>query len=732
MKKVSIFLLILLISNISVTAASLKMCEMSDEYREWINLSASERALFIEPPYCKEFYKETNKKAIKKYTAPSIQAYYEESLKASVNDKYYNAVKEGIVTTPKNQMGTDSCWTFAANSLVETSAMKGGLASLDLSERHIEYSLSRNAFTDGVKNNTYNRSLGDGGNATMSSSYYASHEGPILESAMPFENNQNRIPLSGVANKKTILDIDTYINEYYVAGACSSTQITNMKNKILKYGSVGVSFYYDSDYLNNDKYYYFDESAGTNHAVVVVGWDDTVDKSQFKKTPSRNGAWIVKNSWGTNWGDGGYFYVSYDDFKICANQYNFNDVKVNTYNNTYASSETLSNFIADSPTVDFYAETQFIKKSGGLEYLDKVSVQAFAGSTFSVYISTSNYQDKNTWKLLGTSQASEDGVYSVKFSPISITGNYSIIVKYTGSKLSVPLTCKTNYETDLHYYIPIVSGVNNYSFDTYDWYDYAELSSNVYMGCKPVIYAYTRLSTTQNPTFSIKNITSSAPKVYTQSSDYYTVNLTSSNIISYELFSIKIKNASGIVVNNLFNIENNIANGVIKIRPNAKTLAGTYTLDISYGNILKTATLNFYSLIESTKYTISGKDIIIRLAGATDLPKATFFSNINTFSNPYKITNSLNEDVTGTISYIGTGTNLIINGEEFNIFLIGDVSGDGKIRSNDALLINRHLVYLQTLDEDAIRVADISGDNQIKSNDALLISRYVVGLKPSF
>ena len=38
------------------------------------------------------------------------------------------------------------------------------------------------------------------------------------------------------------------------------------------------------------------------HAVLIVGWDDTLGES---------GVWIAKNSYGTDWGDDGYFYVAY-------------------------------------------------------------------------------------------------------------------------------------------------------------------------------------------------------------------------------------------------------------------------------------------------------------------------------------------------------------------------------------------------------------------------------------
>ena len=64
-----------------------------------------------------------------------------------------------------------------------------------------------------------------------------------------------------------------------------------------------------------------------------------------------------------------------------------------------------------------------------------------------------------------------------------------------------------------------------------------------------------------------------------------------------------------------------------------------------------------------------------------------------------------------------------------NIIVKGDISGDGKIKSNDALLISRYLVNLTTLDQNKIKAADVSNDGKIKSNDALLISRFLVGLR---
>ena len=50
--------------------------------------------------------------------------------------------------------------------------------------------------------------------------------------------------------------------------------------------------------------------------LILSDWDDTYPKENFVTEPEKDGAFICKNSWGADFGQNGFFYISYEDPNI--------------------------------------------------------------------------------------------------------------------------------------------------------------------------------------------------------------------------------------------------------------------------------------------------------------------------------------------------------------------------------------------------------------------------------
>ena len=69
--------------------------------------------------------------------------------------------------------------------------------------------------------------------------------------------------------------------------------------------------------------YFLDRRWGENHGVTIVGWDDAYPADRFQGddgAPPADGAFLVRNTWGSDWGEDGSFWVSYYDRSFACDQ----------------------------------------------------------------------------------------------------------------------------------------------------------------------------------------------------------------------------------------------------------------------------------------------------------------------------------------------------------------------------------------------------------------------------
>ncbi len=343
-------------------------------------------------------------------------------------DPSYDLRDEGGLTSVKNQGNCGSCWTFATMANIESVWKIDGYGTYDLSEQNLH-----------TCNNDFEFGHCNGGNFYMSTAYMAKGIGPVTEADDPYQADSDSSCSSGLTPVR-----------YVTEAIFIPTNETDIKQAILDHGALYTSMYWLSSAYNSGDYtYYYDgpgdgSDGGGGHAVTIVGWDDN------KSTASSNdGAWIIKNSWGSYWGESGYFYLSYDDveandFVACFTQSIDYDSQRHIFGYDdygWVSSYGYSDGGTDYGLVKFTADDNYTVSKIGT-----YAVGAGVNLTVTVY---DDYSSGSLSNQLATASKSctKPGYYTLDLSSsfnISSGDDFYVKVKYENGG-SHPVPVETNY-----------------------------------------------------------------------------------------------------------------------------------------------------------------------------------------------------------------------------------------------------------------------------------------------
>lgn len=400
------------------------------------------------------------------YDVKSVDGEGELTLYGANLSSSYDSRNSGCITSVKDQNPYGTCWAFSAMAASEAAIIKGGLAdsSLDLSEFHTIY-FTYNTAADPLGNTKGDRlsasSILDGGNNMFTTFSLATWAGAVNESKAPYS--------SLVSNSSAKLDSSlAYNDDYHLQNSYWINMLdrNDVKSAIVKYGAVAAAYMHDDAYLNAGSFAYCapDSLKTGGHAITLIGWDDNYSKKNFNSNcqPSSNGAWLVKNSWDSWWGNDGYFWISYEDGNINkepAIVFEYDSASNYDHNYQYDGTPGVMAYgVYNSGSIAnvFTAKAN----SDGSEKLEAVSF-AIADTNVKYSIQVySNIKDSDDptsgTKMLSTPQTgttSYEGYYTVKLkNPVTIA---------EGSKFSVVISLSKSNSNTVYYFA-------EKSFD-YDW-----------------------------------------------------------------------------------------------------------------------------------------------------------------------------------------------------------------------------------------------------------------------
>ena len=418
---------------------------------------------------------------------------------------YPSSYKTANLPAIRNQGGYGVCWAFSTISLLEINLLKNKLVSddIDLSEFHL-VNFTYNNVTDPLGGSagdttTFLRSSNsvtqNGGDIRMAFNSLMDWEGAVDETLVPYTAEvAGTINTTGLSDDLARKNTKIHLQNYYKV---NMTNQTDVKQAITDYGALSISYYAyggssSNKYYNSSTagYYCYDSNTGTNHAVTVVGWDDNYSKDNFPTEPEGDGAWIVRNSWGSYFGENGYFYLSYYDKSTKVEGYAVEAQTSDNYDNNYQYDGTgwfsymgYSGYGGTNKYANVFTAKANESKA---ENIEAVSFEDYSSAgckyNISIYTNLTDVSDpeSGTLECTQSGQTTFDGAYTIKLNnPVYVEDGttFSVVVELISSTNNGPyMVSDTTYNGSWFNCESAALENQSYIYRPYDrsWVDYGK------------------------------------------------------------------------------------------------------------------------------------------------------------------------------------------------------------------------------------------------------------------